>query len=149
MKRLWPWLIALSLTAACTVAAPSTSTALPTSAPAANLTRTDTQGAVEFTVAPLNLQANATTLEFQVVMDTHSVDLSWDLAAQSVLKTDTGLEVAGSQWTAGSGHHYENTLVFPAQTKDGNPLLAAAKTLTLTIKNTDVPERSFVWELNP
>lgn len=149
MKRMWLWLITLGLTAACTVATPTPAAIAPTSAPTADMTRTDTQGAVEFTVTPLNLQASATTLEFQVVMDTHSVDLSWDLAAQSVLKTDTGLEVNGSQWMAGSGHHYENTLFFPAQTQDGQPLLAAAQTLTLVIRNTDVPERAFVWELNP
>jgi hypothetical protein len=149
MKRLWFWTLILSLTAACTVATPSAPTALPISAPATDLTRTDTQGAVEFAVSPLNLGANATTLEFKVVMDTHSIDLSWDLAAQSMLKTDTGLEITGSQWTAGSGHHYESTLVFPAQTKDGQALLAAANTLTLVIKNTDVPERTFVWQLTP
>ena len=149
MKHFWIWLFTLGLTAACAVAAPSTLPASPTPAPIVDLTRTDAQGAVEFVVTPLNLDANAATLEFDVVMDTHSVDVNWDLAAQSTLKTDTGLEVTGSQWTAGSGHHYESTLVFPAQTPDGQTLLSAAKTLTLSIHNTDVPERTFVWELTP
>jgi len=148
MKRFWLWFLILGLTAACTVT-PTTPTTLPITAPAADLTRADAQGAVEFAVTPLNLNAAATTLDFKVVMDTHSVDLSWDLAAQSVLKTDNGLEVAGRQWTVGSGHHYESTLVFPAQTRDGQALLAAAKTLTLVLRDTDVPERMFVWQLNP
>ena len=145
MKRLCLWLLTLTLTAACA----ATPTNVPTATPAVDLTRTDTQGAVEFAITPLNLNANAATLEFDVTMNTHSVDVSWDLAAQSTLTTDAGLSVVGSQWAIGSGHHYENTLVFPAQTPDGQALLANARTLTLTLQNTDVPERTFVWQLNP
>ena len=149
MIRLWLWFLILGLTTACTVAAPSTSTSPSTATPIADSTRTDTQGAVEFVVTPLNLNANAATLEFDVAMNTHSVDVNWDLAAQSTLTTDAGLEVSGSQWTVGSGHHYESTLVFPAQTSEGQPLLAGAKTLTLVIRDTDVPERTCVWQLKP
>lgn len=114
----------------------------------AALARTDSQGAVEFVVTPLNLSAPTETYEFEVVMNTHSVDLAWDLAAQSTLKTDTGLEVQGQSWPAGSGHHYEGTLTFPAKTADGQSLLEGAKSLTLTIRDTDVNERVFVWELS-
>ena len=113
-----------------------------------DLARTDAQGAVEFTVTPLSLTAPGETLEFDVSMDTHSVDLSWDLAAQSVLKTDTGLEVKGLSWPVGSGHHYEGKLTFPAKTADGEALLEGAKTLTLIIRDTDAAERMFVWELS-
>lgn len=110
--------------------------------------QTDAQGSVEFVVTPLNLNSPDETLDFDVSMNTHSVDLSWDLAAQSVLSTDTGLEVQGLSWPVGSGHHYEGTLIFPAKTTDGKSLLDSAKTLTLTIRDTDVPERVFVWELS-
>jgi len=149
MKRFLCALL-LGLTAACTPATttqPPALTSVPTAG--ASLTRTDAQGAVTFEVTPLNLTANTSTLEFEVAMNTHSVDVGWDLAAQAVLKTDTGLEVVGQSWTPGSGHHYENTLVFPAQTAAGQPLLTAAQTLTLVIRDTDVPERIFVWQLNP
>lgn len=148
MKRLLCALL-LGLTAACTPAATQPPASTPMPPAGASLTRTDAQGAVTFAVTPLNLTANAPTLEFAVVMDTHAVDLSWDLAAQAVLQTDTGLEVAGQRWTPGSGHHYENTLVFPAQTAAGQPLLTTAQTLTLVIRDTDVPERTFVWQLTP
>ena len=144
-------LAACSSTPATPTSASSGSTVTPVPSntqPSADLSRSDSQGAVEFTVTPLNLAAPAETLEFEVVMDTHSVDLAWDLAAQSVLKTDTGLEVQGQSWPVGSGHHYEGTLTFPAKTADGQALLDGAKSLTLTIRDTDVSERVFVWELS-
>ena len=113
------------------------------------MARTDAQGSVEFTVAPLNLDAPDETLAFTVIMDTHSVELSWDLAVQSVLTTDTGLEVAGLNWPVGSGHHVEGQLTFPAKTAEGQPLLAGAKTLTLTIRDAGADERVFEWEVLP
>jgi hypothetical protein len=137
--------------AACTLPASSAGDD-PTRAPSvetgAALARTDSQGAVEFVVTPLNLSASTETYEIEVAMNTHSVDLTWDLAAQSTLKTDTGLEVQGQRWPAGSGHHYEGTLTFPAQTADGQSLLEGAKSLILTIRDTDVDERVFIWELS-
>ena len=118
------------------------------SAPAvADLARTDVQGAVEFVVTPLNLTAPNATLDFDVSMNTHSIDLGWDLAALSTLRTDAGVEVAGQTWPVGSGHHYDGTLSFPATTADGRALLDGAATLTLTIRDTDVAERVFTWEL--
>ena len=110
--------------------------------------RTDSQGSVEFAVTPLNLTSPGETLDFDVSMDTHSVDLSWNLAAQSVLKTDAGLEVKGLSWPVGGGHHYEGKLTFPAKTADGKALLDGATMLTLVIRDADAPERVFVWELS-
>ena len=127
------------------------SVAQPTALPPASgddLARTDSQASVDFVVTPLNLSAPGETLDFDISLNTHSVDLSWDLAAQSVLSSDTGLEVNGLEWPVGSGHHYEGTLTFPAKTADGKPLLEGAETLTLTIRDTGVTERVFVWELS-
>jgi hypothetical protein len=53
---------------------------------------------VEFSVTPLNLESPGETIEFDVSMNTHSVDLLWDLAALSALRTDTGLSVGGLAW---------------------------------------------------
>jgi len=110
-------------------------------------TRTDTQGSVTFEVNPIGLSVAAETLEFEVVMNTHSVDLAWDLAAQSVLRTETGLEVQALSWPLGSGHHYSGTLTFPGRSADGTVLLDGARVLTLIIHDTDVPERAFTWEV--
>jgi hypothetical protein len=110
--------------------------------------QTDTQGAVTFEVTPLNLAAPGATLDFSVSMNTHSVNLGWNLAAQSTLTTDTGRQVLGQTWPVGNGHHYAGTLRFPAQTADGASLVAGAKRLTLAIRDTDVAQRVFVWDLS-
>jgi hypothetical protein len=110
-------------------------------------TRTDEQGAVVFTATPLNADAAGDTLDFEVTMNTHSVDVAWDLAARSVLRTDTGVEVQAVSWPIGSGHHYSGTMSFPGRTADGASILEGATVLTLVIRDTDVPERVFTWEL--
>jgi hypothetical protein len=112
-------------------------------------TRTDSQGSVTFEVTPIGLSVAAETLEFDVVMNTHSVDLAWDLAAQSVLRTEAGLEVQALSWPLGSGHHYSGRLAFPARSPDGAALLDGARILTLIIRDTDVLERVFTWEVQP
>jgi hypothetical protein len=109
----------------------------------------DSQGSVVFEVTPLGLSAAAETLEFAVVMNTHSIDLVWDLASLSVLRTDSGGETKGLSWPAGSGHHYSGTLTFAGRTPDGRPLLDGAQIVTLIIRDTDVPERTFTWEVSP
>lgn len=128
--------------------APSTAPASTTSANAdGSLTRSDAQGAVTVTVTPLNLDASAGTLEFEVVMNTHSVDLSMDLATLSTLTTDTGITVQAALWDAPrGGHHVTGTLSFPA-TKDGELILKDAAKITLAIVNLDAPSRVFEWEL--
>jgi hypothetical protein len=114
---------------------------------AADPTRTDSQGAVEFVVEPINLDVAGETLDFTVSMNTHSVNVGWDLAALSSLETDTGLTVDGLSWPVGGGHHYGGTLSFPRTTSSGDDLLEGAASLRLIIRDTDVPERVFTWEL--
>lgn len=80
-------------------------------------------------------------------MDTHSVDLSMDLATLSTLTTDTGFTVQAALWDAPrGGHHVRGKLVFPA-VQDGKPILEGAGKLTLTITNVDAPSRIFEWDL--
>jgi hypothetical protein len=111
------------------------------------LARLDEQGAVVFEVTPLNLGTPADTLEFDVAMNTHSVDLSMDLTTLSTLSTDLGITVQASKWDAvPGGHHVEGTLIFPA-TQDGQSILEGATKLTLTISDVDAPSRVFEWEL--
>jgi len=109
--------------------------------------RIDQQGAIIVEITPLNLDSPTDTLEFDVVLTTHSIDLSMDLAAVSTLTTDTGVSVESTLWDAPlGGHHVEGKLIFPA-TKDGKPILEGATKLTLTIVNVDAPTRIFEWEL--
>lgn len=161
MRRLWAigsGLVAIVVLAACSAAqTPATgqpatdSNAPPPTAIAGQpegLTREDTQGAVTVKVTPLNLENPSVTLDFDVVLDTHSVDLSMDLTQLAVLRTDLGAEVSATVWPAGTGHHYEATLSFPSQTAAGTSLLDGATTLTLIIKDVDAPERVFEWALS-
>lgn len=108
--------------------------------------RLDDQGAVSVEITPLNLNDAWDSIDFQVAMNTHSVDLSMDLAALATLTTDTGHTVQASLWDAPSGgHHVSGKLSFPASAENG-PVLEGAKKLTLTLVNVDAPERVFVWE---
>lgn len=114
-----------------------------------NLIRIDEQGAVVVEVTPINLNSPGDTIDFDVAMNTHSVDLSMDLTGLATLTTGAGRTVQASTWTGGQGgHHVRGTLSFPASL-DGKPLLEDVTTLTLTIRDVDAPERTFEWSLNP
>lgn len=157
MKRYVPPLlltIALVL-AACSAASPASdqtpvqpaSAATEPASPSNDLARSDEQGAVTVNVTPLNLDNPSDQLEFGIALETHSVDLSMDLATLATLTTDTGVTVQATTWDAPrGGHHVEGKLVFPAM-KDGNSILEGADKLTLTITNVDAPERVFEWQL--
>lgn len=160
-------MVSLTLTA-CTPSPAAAPTEVPTQAPAtpnlptstpeltpetqpapeeSGLEREDAQGNVVVIVTPLNLDQPSGTLDFDVVLDTHSVDLKMDLTTLAELTTDSGLSVKPVQWDAPmGGHHVSGTLSFPA-TIDGTPLLEGVTTLTLTLLNVDVPERIFTWQL--
>lgn len=108
---------------------------------------TDSQGAVTVMVKPLDLNSSPDTLSFEVTLDTHSIDLSMDLAALATLMTDAGQSVQATLWDAPlGGHHLSGTLSFPASI-GGKPILDSAVKLTLIIKDVDAPGRTFAWDL--
>ena len=112
-----------------------------------DLVRSDEQGAVVFQVTPLDLSTPVDTLDFDVAMNTHSVDLSMDLSTLSTLSTDTGITVQATKWDApGGGHHVDGKLIFPAA-QNGKSILEGASKLTLTIIKVDAASRVFEWEL--
>jgi len=122
-------------------------TLFPNTANASDMTRIDEQGAVIVEVTPLNLGTPADALEFDVSMNTHSVDLSMDLAQLATLSTDAGLTVQASKWDAApGGHHVSGKLLFPSM-QDTKSILEGASKLTLTIINVDATSRIFEWEL--
>ena len=81
-------------------------TLFPNMADSNELTRIDEQGAVVIEITPLNLDTPMETLEFDVAMNTHSVDLSMDLALLSTLSTDTGVTIQAAKWDATPGGHH-------------------------------------------
>jgi len=130
-------------------AAPPTETGAPAVQPEQALTLTDAQGSVTVEVTPRNLGDSGDTLDFEIAMDTHSVDLGMDLTALATLSTNTGWSVQPLTWNGGrGGHHVSGTLSFPAQV-DGAALLEGATALTLVLREVDAPERVFSWEITP
>ncbi len=126
----------------------SDSVSTESSAPSNNSAmRIDQQGAIIVEIIPINLDSPTDTLEFDVVLTTHSIDLSMDLATLSTLTTDTGISVNATLWDAPlGGHHVEGKLIFPSM-KDNKSILEGATKLTLTILNVDASTRIFEWEL--
>ena len=119
-----------------------------TPAEAEDMTRVDSQGAVVVAVTPIDL-ADETRLRFEVQMDTHSVDLSMDLALRAELRTNLGASVPAVSWDGQlGGHHVSGTLIFPAQ-QAGGLVLAGASQIVLVLQGIDSAERRFVWELTP
>ena len=111
-------------------------------------TLVDEQGAVEVSVTPLNLEDDAATLDFEVALNTHSVDLSMDLSQLATLSTDVGAAVAAAAWDAPQGgHHVSGVLSFRME-NDGASFLEGAKSITLTLEDVDAPTRTFTWNLN-
>ena len=88
--------------------------------------RTLAAGAVEVTITPTRLDTTGAT--FSIVLDTHSADLSVDLATFAVLT------VGGTKWTVQGwtgdgpgGHHRSGELKFSAQRRpQGTAVLAIA-----------------------
>jgi len=122
-------------------------TLLPNMGGNSDMTRIDEQGMVIVEVTPLNLGTPADTMQFDVVLTTHSIDLSMDLAPLSTLTTDTGISVQANSWDAPrGGHHVSGKLVFPS-IQDSKSILEGVSKLTLTIVDLDIPARIFEWEL--
>jgi len=112
--------------------------------------QTDSQGAVAVTIMPKLGQASdgSNTLVFEVSLETHSVDLSMDLAQLATLQTDTGITVQAVLWDAPrGGHHVGGTLQFPSKS-NGQYVLEGAKSFKIILKNVDAAERKFTWQLD-
>ena len=102
-----------------------------------------TQRAVTVTVTPQDLAANATAWEFKVVLETHSQDLSDDLAKSTVLVDATGKQHAPVAWKGAppGGHHREGVLTFA-------PIKPAPASVELRMQRPGESEqRSFRWKL--
>lgn len=118
-----------------------------------DLTRRDSRAAVTVSVTYLNpLEKGAKdTLDFEVSMNTHSVDLDgYKPEELSALRAGKA-EVKPREWVnpKGGGHHREGVLRFPAKDTAGKPLLPGGKgKIELRIKGIGSPaERVFTWEL--
>jgi DNA-binding beta-propeller fold protein YncE len=109
------------------------------------LTRVNHERAVTVEVTPLNLDGSGATVDFQVVLDTHAVELDYDLVQLSILRDDQGNEYAPVGWEGGQGgHHMSGILRFE---NAGQILKPGRQYLELELQEiAQVPSRHFRWE---
>lgn len=97
-------------------------------------TLTSDENDVEFQITPLAPN------EFQIAMNTHSVDLDFDLTQISTLHDNFGKDYYPFKWDGSEpgGHHREGILKFL-------PINNNAKSIKLVI--IDSTKREFMWDL--
>jgi hypothetical protein len=111
-------------------------------AAASNMTQSVTGGGVTAKVTYLNPKS-ADEPRFQIVLDTHSVNLdAYELKTIAVLRDDTGNSYSpAAVQNKGGGHHRETIVSFPK-------LSPGTKRAELVIKDiAGIKERTFVWNL--
>ncbi len=110
------------------------------------LTRRSNERSVTVEVTPLDLSAGPGTLDFRIVLDTHSIALDYDLVRITMLVDDRGNEYRAASWdgTAG-GHHVEGLLKFVGRDRILN---SGASFLEMRMAGVaGVPSRTFRWNL--
>jgi hypothetical protein len=119
----------------------STSALAQPAAATAPATQTSRGGGVTISVTPKDVAADAPRWQFEVVFDTHSVELNHDVVNVAALIDAAGRSHAPLAWDGDppGGHHRKGVLSFrPLSAVDG---------LTLRIRDVGVPERTFRWSL--
>ena len=103
------------------------------------------EGQVSVAIAPLNiLDEKAEIWNFEIIMNTHSVELGEDMAKVSFLIDDKGNKYLPIAWEGdeSGGHHREGILKF-------KPISPKPIFIKMTIKEVgDVKERNFEWNLD-
>lgn len=114
--------------------------------------RYDSQGNVDVGVLFKNLlEKNEKSLQFEVMLNTHSVELDGiDYASLVSLKTDKDVLISeGFKWvkTEGGGHHIFGYLEIPRVYQGTDIVDGTTKYIELEIKGLDdIESRKFKWE---
>jgi len=108
-------------------------------------TRTSDARAVSVSVTPLKPSDGSQPLQFRVVMETHAVDLDYDLASIALLRDSRGNEHRPVRWDGPrGGHHVSGVLSFG---QAGAILKPGAGEIELRIAGVaGAPQRVFRWE---
>lgn len=103
--------------------------------------QTSRDGGVTVTVTPKDLAADAPRWRFEIVFDTHSVDLRHDLIKSAALIDAAGRRHAPLAWDGDppGGHHRKGVLSFRP--------LGSVDEIRLQIRDVGTPERDFRWSL--
>ena len=103
--------------------------------------KTDEQASVTVVITPIDLTPQSTEWKFNVVMDTHSVELDQDITKSATLIDNEGKEYASLTWDGTTGgHHREGVLIF-------SQITPTPKSIELKISGIGDVSRSFIWEL--
>jgi len=110
-------------------------------APTALASQTSGGGGVTVKVTPKDLAADAPRWQFELVFDTHSVELNHDVVSIAALIDAAGRSHVPLAWDGDppGGHHRKGVLSFKP--------LGAVDEITLRIREVGVPERMFRWSL--
>lgn len=104
-------------------------------------TKTEEQASVTVVVTPLDLSPNSKEWKFDVVMDTHSVELDQDMTKIAILVDDQGKEYKPLSWDGPvGGHHREGVLIF-------NQIIPNPKSVELKISEVGSVVRIFKWDV--
>ncbi len=97
--------------------------------------------AVSVKVSPRGLTSGS-PLVFDVSMNTHSVELNYDLTQVATLIDDAGNSYQPTSWEGAppGGHHRNGVLTFP-------PLPSGTKNIKLVFKDINGADRVFEWRL--
>ena len=105
-------------------------------------TKTDEQASVTVTVTPMDISPQSKEWKFDVVMDTHSVELDQNMIIVATLVADNGEEYKPLRWEGAEagGHHREGVIIF-------NQVMPIPKSLKLIISGIGGVMRVFTWEV--
>lgn len=104
-------------------------------------TLSEDQANVTVEITPKELGADKEKNIFEVIFNTHSVELDFDFDKTITLEDDLGNTYTALEWTGNrGGHHVSGDIIFPGL--DNN-----AKEITLKIIDIADVARSFKWEL--
>lgn len=103
--------------------------------------KVDDQASVTVTVTPTLLSAESGEWKFDVIMDTHSVELDQDMTKVAMLIDDSGKEYSPVRWEGApaGGHHREGVLTF-------NKITLSPKSVELRISDIGGVVRTFNWQ---
>ena len=104
--------------------------------------KTDEQASVTVTVTPMDISPESKEWKFDIVMDTHSVELDQDMIVVATLVADNGEEYKPLRWEGAEagGHHREGVIIF-------NQVMPIPKSLKLIISGIGGVMRVFTWEV--
>lgn len=100
----------------------------------------DEQASVTVTVTPTILSAESEEWKFDIIMNTHSVELDQDMIKIAKLIDDSGKEYIPLRWEGAEagGHHREGVLVF-------SPITPTPNSVELKITGIADTVRTFNW----